>query len=320
MKIFYIIFSLVFAITAVAEDEKFDIFKIAESIGNSYDYIGGKSREDYTETVYHDLTNKSMADVARKIKFNLFFRGESDSALKPVYETAFPNDKYYCLNASSHKQKKKDLVPILLSRRSKKKILERLSNFYPGGEIVVYAKVERIRISKKDRKDKNLGKEQVYALTVDDIYLHGIKSSSKDEIVTLLDSGVPAGLDTLLGNKVLLKTTFKSLTVPTQWKYVAKGENPFSNSTYQILRTSFKEDHCYLIISKLKDEVLETLTTVNSGKEITIQGKLIPYPANNIGFDKYFCIEVDNVILIEQEQKEGSRLSIPEKFVEDWQY
>ncbi len=320
MKIFNIIFGLFFAISVMAEEGDFDIFNVAESIGNDYNYLGGKSREDYAETIYHDLTNKSIAEVDRKVKFKLFFHGEISSDLRPIYESAFPSDKYYCFESSLAKHKKKDFIPILLSRRSKKKLLEQLSDFYIGGEMVVYAKVEKLRIPKKERKDKNLGKEQIYALTVDDIYLHGIKTDSKDEELSLLDSGVPAGLNSLVGSDVSLKTTFKSLVVTPQWKYVAKGDNPFNNISYQVLRTSFKEEFCYLVISKSKAKVLETLTTVNSGREITIHGKIIPYPANNMGLDKYFCIEVNNVILIEQEQEEGSRLSVPEKFVEDWQY
>ncbi len=321
MRYFNFLFFLL-VLPVWAEDE------FAEADGSSaWLYLNESSRKAYQLRDHEDLVDPGKDLRKEKIKMRFFYLGESTDHIDDVFAGDLPADRYMYLKLYSNTESiDVEDIPIVISRRSRKKLIERMVFLEEGTEIVLYGSLRKVKIPRELKsKNKNLAKKDLYCFMVTDAYLGYLEelkfsgsSVETDRVVNLDSRYIDLKIKQVLGRKISFTASYLKRKSEIGWQF-KQAPALYSNRKYlQILCKEASLKNCYLLVNRKSEKNLEVLQEINQGDKISITAEVKPSPGGRTDRGDEYILLIDTILPPEKTQLR--RNDVPEYDDDAWEY
>lgn len=295
---------------------------------SSWLYLNEQTRKSYSLKEYDELTDPDRELRKAKVKFKFFYLGESVSNIDALFTDDLPMDRYMYLKLYSNTESiGTNDIPIVISRRSRKKLIERMKSLEIGTEFILYGALSKVKISRAVKaKNKQLAKKDFYCFVVNDAYLGyleklGFSNSkpNKDKQEKVDISNLDLTLKKLLGRKISFTATYQKRNSKIEWNFKSNTDI-YSNSKYvQIVCGEETLGYSYLLVNRKSKSSLDVLLKSKAGDKLNIVATVKPSPGGRLERGDEYILLIDSIETPTKEQV-LRRNDVPESTVEEWDY
>lgn len=296
---------------------------------SSWLYLNESTRKSYSVKEYDELTDPDKELRRAKLKFKFFYLGESVSHIDSLFTDDLSMERNMYLKLYSNTEAiDTDEVPIVISRRSRKKLVERMKKLEIGTEIVLYGALSKVKVSRAVKaKNKQLAKKGHYCFMVSDAYLGYLEElgfsdskSSKDKQEDVDIGNLDLKLKSLLGRKISFTATYGKRNSQIVWNFKSNTDT-YSNRKYmQIVCKDETLTYSYLLLNRKSKSSLDTLLKSKPGDKIKITATVKPSPGGRLERGEEYILLIDSIETPTKEQTMLRRNDVPESTVKEWEY
>jgi len=285
-------------------------------------YLSEASRKNYHSHEFDSLKNPTKEMRTEKIKTVVTFHGFAEKPASSFFLSEYPRDRYEYLKPHDEELPyTSEDFPVIFSKRSRKRLLERMDKLEEGTDITLYGIVKKA----KSRRSSSSTKER-FCFMVVDAYLGVIESQQFVEeaeeierVVEVETRFINLKLKRLINRTVSFTATFASRKSEIDW--LSSESSAFltysSRKFIQFVCSDKSLTDCKLLIPReLEDNLRELYDLIPGDRvEITAKVKLLT-PKTSTQAARYVLVVDD----LDKSVSTGSPNNVPESNEEKWSY